>query len=207
MIYIRKKNEPSWLAAQRAQYRTLSQMRQDTPNAARNHALWSELRQILTEEQHGLCGYCCRKITQDKAHIEHMKCQEFHPQDSLSYENLIASCDTKTTCGRYKGNNDTPTVRPTDTDCESQFSYNLYTGEIIGHTPKAEAAIDVLNLNQYSLREARYAAFRTALCYSQELVDMYLAEWPSFMNILKYARSGAGKNWEQFRLKRTRRNA
>lgn len=59
-----------------------------------NYEGMDELRLALVTEQLGLCCYCMGRIRDDpaKMKIEHWHCQSRHPDEQLSYRNLLGAC-------------------------------------------------------------------------------------------------------------------
>lgn len=52
------------------------------------------LRRRLLEDQGYICCYCGREIFDDEhTKIEHVKCQKYHTDLELVFENMLASCD------------------------------------------------------------------------------------------------------------------
>lgn len=119
-------------------------------------ALRIQLRKHLVEHQKWICCYCCGAITLDNAHNEHIQAQDFHPNATMEYNNLLASCTNSKHCGMKKDNADDLAnfVSPLQSDCESHF-YFLPDGRIGGTSDAGEATIQCLNLNDYSIVEAR----------------------------------------------------
>ena len=153
--------------------------------------LKQSLRKHLIETQIGLCGYCCRVITMDNSHNEHIKPQDGYAQLSMDYENLIASCNHGNTCGKAKKNKyDKRFVSPIDDDCEEHFKF-ANDGSIIGITENGRITIDLLNLNSYVLKCFRRAVLRS--CYpwdnKTELEQYYhspLDKPPAGLDIIEY---------------------
>ena len=153
------------------------------------------VRASLSEEQHGLCCYCCNKL-QDSFHIEHFKPQEFYPQLSLDYGNMHASCtsvkpDNKH-CGAKKGNHDPcgkerSILSPLNPECSDFFEYDLF-GYILpmDDNKLADDTISVLGLNAPALRADR-----------RGIIEAYLGapdyDWkgsgnslPAFYNVIEF---------------------
>ncbi len=70
------------------------------------------LREQLVSEQHGLCCYCCGRISPDneRMNIEHWRARSSYPEAQLTYRNLLASCKGNpgqpkkfTHCDHHKG--------------------------------------------------------------------------------------------------------
>ena len=122
MIHIQKGKTPDFLAAYVEKNPTATY---DTESFKPYYQTW---RDILVKEQKGLCAYCCSKITVDTCHNEHIEPR--HRKDgtyskrSLDHNNIVASCNTLTTCGRKKENDydEQSLVSPLQDNCESVYS-------------------------------------------------------------------------------------
>ncbi|MFP4146335.1 MAG: retron system putative HNH endonuclease [Halorhodospira sp.] len=127
-----------------------------------------ELHQALLQEQGYTCCYCGRAISAEGSHIEHFRPRSGecgYPHLSLSYRNLLASCQRNEgqgvplVCGRAKGGwfDEGSHVDPQDPDCEQRFSYGSQ-GPIRpaadGDAP-ASTMIEKLKLNADILVETR----------------------------------------------------
>lgn len=199
MIHIEKGEGNAWLDSAERKYKDYFTMKQDEKNKEINNNGWRELREQLVDEQNELCGYCCGNITENDSHIEHLKCKDMHKDLSLKYYNLIASCNEDTTCGMAKKNDDSDIVFPTDDDCEQQFEYNYFDGRIIGVTDKAARTIEILNLNSYSLKEARRAILKQACCYPSDCVkSVFVENTYEFCDIVRYAWRQNFSRWDEF---------
>ena len=154
MKYIEKGEEPE----------ALVQYNNKHPQGSYDDAGFKEhvpqLRHDLVEEQHDMCAYCCRKISDDKSHIEHIEPR--HMKDgsisarSLDYTNMVASCNNGKTCGRAKGNSydSQKFISPLDRECESRIRYNLFTGRV-QETDDNRYTVNLLNLNYQGLIDFR----------------------------------------------------
>lgn len=143
-----------------------------------------QLNIALYERQNGLCAYC--EITLENrgeqnigSHVEHILPKETHPQLTFDYNNLILSCfatggeikadeqdPAPVSCGHatLKRTNDFNAslfIKPTDSDCERYFSFEL-DGSVTAHPElnsseidKAEHTWRVLNLNCLRLKRLR----------------------------------------------------
>ena len=199
MIHIEKSVGTVWLDSAEQKHKDYFTMKQDEKNKEINNNGWRELRKHLVDEQAKLCGYCCAEITVDKSHIEHLKCKDIHKDLSLDYHNLIASCNTDSTCGNAKKNDDSDIVFPTDDDCEQQFEFNYFDGRIIGLTDKAERTIKILNLNSYGLKEARKAILKQACYYPSDGVkSLFVENAYNFCDIVRYAWRQNSIKWNDF---------
>ena len=137
-----------------------------------------ELKENLSHIQNGLCVYCeIRLDTEIGSHLEHIDSKTANPPLTFEYTNIIASCLKDGTirdntdlnpvsCGHYflkKNNlyNKHFFIKPTELNCESFFSYNLF-GEIEPaqglsefDKQRAEHTIETLNLNALRLTRQR----------------------------------------------------
>lgn len=187
MIYIKKIAGTEWLNSAERKYKDYFTMKRDEKNKEVNNNGWRELRKHLVDEQAKLCGYCCARITENNSHIEHLKCKDIYNNISLNYFNLIASCNTEITCGHAKKNDDSDIVLPTNVDCEKQFEFSYLDGRIVGLTTKAKKTIEILNLNSYSLKEARLAILKQACCYPDDAVkSLFVDNAYEFCDIVRY---------------------
>lgn len=124
-----------------------------------------EVRQILhsslIEEQSGLCCYCSRVIDDGSSHNEHLKSRTDYPKESMRYQNIVASCNSLTTCGKYKDKKSITVnyVSPLEEDCESNFSWDS-SGNIFGENERAQKTIELLNLNESNLKSSRFAVIK-----------------------------------------------
>jgi uncharacterized protein (TIGR02646 family) len=143
-----------------------------------------QLKDALHVRQNGLCVYC--EITLESAdnqntgsHVDHILPKQKHPALTFDYANLVLSCFS--TGGEIKADNRDPApvscghaqlkrtndfdeslfIKPTDSDCERYFSFEL-DGEAIAHPnldsldiDKAEHTLAVLNLNCLRLKRLR----------------------------------------------------
>ena len=60
------------------------------------------LREHLHTEQHGLCCYCCKKISTKSASVEHLQDKHQHRKLQFSYDNLLLSCVSNKHCNIAK---------------------------------------------------------------------------------------------------------
>lgn len=118
------------------------------------------LRHELYEEQNHMCAYCCRKIIDDNSScsVEHIEPRhgKIESRRSLDYDNLVATCNEKSTCGTHKRNeyDKEKFISPLDRDCEKKLRYNIYSGDI-KNTDENEYTLRLLNLNEYRLIQIR----------------------------------------------------
>lgn len=184
MIYIEKNEEPAWLAEYKRHNPTATF---DSESFAGHR---EQLRDELVLEQRSLCAYCCSRISNAKAHNEHIEPR--HPKigvslRSLDYFNIVASCNNKNTCGSKKGNEyDAESfVSPLNPVCEDVFTY-YPDGVVEGN----QYTIDLLNLNAYELKEARKAVYRTIKDFDKETIELiYCKEegtLPAYYNVISW---------------------
>jgi len=126
-----------------------------------------DLLNALVEDQGYICCYCGMEISDETSHVEHLTTQSSHPDLSLEYTNLLASCGIsekyrpkynsvlhcKEHCGQKRKDSNL-SIKPTDPDCETKFRYTG-EGEIL---PKDDLSVKKLNLNYTELRKLRKAA-------------------------------------------------
>jgi uncharacterized protein (TIGR02646 family) len=162
MKYIVKAIEPESLSEWKL-------LQQQTPNynyANLQNPQKRELHQSLLNEQGKICCYCQRQIALNSSHIEHLKPQSLYPEESLTYENLLASCQGEDDpsrkpvhCG-HKRQNEPLLITPLDVDCEQLFVYTD-DGQILANPnsmkPIAEM-IELLGLNIPKLQRMRKGA-------------------------------------------------
>lgn len=137
---------------------------------------WKDLQVQMCQDQGGVCCYCGLKLQfPDTQHysVEHVKPRSKFPELVGEYKNLLLSChsseleraqlkktihskkERKETlhCDEFKDNKELH-YNPLQADCALHFLYKL-NGEVKGSDKEAEADIETLNLNCYSLKERR----------------------------------------------------
>jgi len=102
------------------------------------------IRTSCISEQHGLCAYCCQRITVESAHNEHLEAQDRAPSRTLDFSNIVASCQNPNQCGHGRGTQALP-LTPLMDECETELKFYL-TGRVTGQTERARLAIEALNL-------------------------------------------------------------
>lgn len=151
------------------------------------------LREILVKEQKYICAYCCARIDEDKSkshneHIEPRNPGKYQSKKSLDYYNIVASCNNKNTCGKAKGSKYEADkfVSPLLSDCEDKFDYCL-DGLIEGDKYTID---EVLNLNEYELRNARRNVLRYLQSMDKETIkEVFMnnqEEYPPYYNVIKW---------------------
>lgn len=172
---------------------------EDLNQLVEGKTLRGKIRSQLVQEQQYLCAYCCKSIDESNAHNEHIRPQSQFPQASMEYGNLIASCMTSgstLTCGMRKGDqyDNEMFVSPLQHDCASHFEF-AQDGRILGVTEQGQYTVDLLNLNAYSLKEARRALFceelKSAIVCGKDYVYEYYIQpqngrLPRFVDMTAY---------------------
>ncbi len=112
---------------------------------------------IMTENH---CSYCDEHFWETKKlEVEHFKPKAKFPELEKKYSNLYLSCNS---CNKHKKQiyPKIEPIRPDDRNYEfSKFFYfEPDTGNIkvLGNNEKAEQALNYLNLNRSSLKQARF---------------------------------------------------
>ena len=116
---------------------------------------------ILLEEQNSLCAYCEREIDDDRlnSNIDHFKTRNLFPEETLNYNNLLVSCNSRGKCCSSSKDSQKSIlkvredykniVNPCIDNPEDYFDY-LLTGEIVSKTDcvKSNFTIDVFKLGK-----------------------------------------------------------
>jgi uncharacterized protein (TIGR02646 family) len=129
-----------------------------------------QLKEVLYDEQYGLCCYCCKLLQYPYPYDENIHIEHFRPQDSykdldLDYGNLHISCsgykNMGENCGHKKDNwfDEKLTVSPLENDVESLFTYTV-DGHIRAAKGniRAKTTICKLGLDSYALQRMRKTA-------------------------------------------------
>lgn len=161
-----------------------------------------KLREVLFEEQYGLCCYCCKDISfpytnSIDCHIEHFRPQGLKAYKvlSLEYSNLHLSCsgtkNSRENCGHKKDNwfDESLTVSPLEKDVEELFAYTI-DGHIYAKkgNVRADATIKQFNLDSFALQRLR----KTAIYISGLFEDDFDEELRSQI-IFEYSKPVEGK--------------
>jgi uncharacterized protein (TIGR02646 family) len=187
MMRISKREEPEW-------YKEL--LKKDS--SIRKYAdLSADDKQRLSlsflDEQFYICGYCCGNVGIGNAHNEHIVPQSrCKGQESLDYDNMIASCNAKETCGHGKNReyDEKEFISPLERDCERHYKYTI-DGAIVGIDEKAKYTIELLNLNSGPLKNARRNILKQSFnCKNDLASEIYLkpheGKLQPFCNIVKF---------------------
>lgn len=99
MLYIKKTNPPAEFIRKVSEIKSTPEWK----NAKKTGDIRSmfdqlpkaSLRESLLKEQHYLCAYCMRRISNDEKRttIEHWKSLSEHKEQALDYQNMLAVCD------------------------------------------------------------------------------------------------------------------
>ncbi|WP_055446249.1 hypothetical protein [Lacinutrix mariniflava] len=162
MKAINKGNEPISLTEHRVkQYASYENL----PNA--------DTRESLLVEQGNICCYCMRRIPESEktpgSKIEHFLCQDNHPDEELSYGNMLLAClgyegssKRLQTCDSKKGNLSL-TYSPSNLarNIEDLVKYKP-NGEIYSSDETLNTELEtVLNLNVKQLKENRRVVYES----------------------------------------------
>ena len=134
-----------------------------------------QLRSHLIQEQEDYCPYCERHICANTSHIEHIypRNPKFPlkriAEKEYDYQNIIACCKYPKTCGNAKKNEFHDLfINPVTEEPRDFLTHDSDEGELQplknnqdGHNyKKAEKTIEILNLNEKKLKQARRAWHR-----------------------------------------------
>ena len=138
-----------------------------------NYATMDELRHALVTEQRGLCCYCMGRVHDGPTtmKIEHWRSQSRHPNEQLSYRNLLGAClggNGQPThlqhCDTRKGDSDLQ-WNPADAahHIETRVRYDL-DGAIRSDDAVFDGQLNyVLNLNLPRLKNNRKGVYDAVL--------------------------------------------
>lgn len=146
MRKIDKTNEP----------KSLTDYKKKTPNGSYdnlNSQIRQDIRQSCLIEQYYLCTYCCKEITSENSMNEHIQPRHHFPNLSLDFNNIVASCTTKGQCDNAKEAKEI-LLTPLMEECETELAFR-YNGRVDGTTKRAKKTIEILNLNNHKLCNAR----------------------------------------------------
>ena len=120
-----------------------------------------QIRALLVENQHYQCAYCERPIEDEPGsfHLDHVKSQHEAPARRFDITNLVASCETATTCGHNHGSNSVPDELHPYLVADLHLAFKCSSlGELTSTTLSANAhhfAFNDLNLNAPGLKTQR----------------------------------------------------
>ncbi|MEQ8156171.1 MAG: retron system putative HNH endonuclease [Clostridiaceae bacterium] len=197
MLKVNKEQEPEFLL----QFKRINSPRTwDDYNCG---TIKRQLKEYIVKmEQNNYCPYCETAIYEsDDCHIEHIKPRDYFPQLFEDYNNLIASCNGKNTCGNSKENGYGDNfINPVIENPKDYFTFNIFTGEIIPSCKsqedirykKAEFTIKLLNLNCTILVEARKNLITILEVYKEnyddysQYLEYFLRDGHSFPSLINY---------------------
>lgn len=153
------------------------------------------LRKYMLEEQKGICCYCCASLEYENAHNEHIRPRDSYPDLSMDYNNMLASCRNRNTCGMKKGSQfeEKKFVSPLEHGCEDEFIFEP-DGTIVGKTIRGIYTVNLLNLNTYALKAARQALYKQCCdmaqngkeCVKEYYIDARDGKLPRFVDMVEY---------------------
>ena len=94
MIHIEKGVEPEFWKGFRKKHPKIHYAQLEDTEEGKE--IRQKLRKHLIAEQYSVCCYCCREIDSDNSLNEHIKPQSVFSEQTMDYENIIASCRGKT---------------------------------------------------------------------------------------------------------------
>jgi uncharacterized protein (TIGR02646 family) len=162
MRQIRKSAEPTSLTAHRLQ-------------AHANYDNYPDkdgLRKSLAKEQCSLCCYCAGRIVAEpnKMKIEHFSCQHAHPNQQLTYANLLGAClggqgraEDEQHCDTRKGSKTLSKSPASATNIEDFVAYSGDGAIYSDDEPFNKELNEVLNLNSPILKQNRKSTLSAIL--------------------------------------------
>ncbi|MDA3887106.1 MAG: hypothetical protein PF638_16085 [Candidatus Delongbacteria bacterium] len=132
----------------------------------------NKLRLLLAEEQGYICCYCMKRIKSVdsriiNSRIEHYKCRDLYPLNSIDYDNLLLACDgneklsKKYYCCDKKKENKILSFNPQSKNDIDTIKY-LKNGYIKSTNITFDNELnEILNLNLQNLVEERTSIIRT----------------------------------------------
>ena len=121
------------------------------------------LRNMLANEQQGLCCYCMGRIRSDSTKVEHWKCQSRFPSEQLDYRNLLGACQggegkprSRQHCDTRKGDSDLRWNPANQSHAIEARIYYESDGGVRSNDAGFDAQLEeVLNLNLPVLKTSR----------------------------------------------------
>lgn len=116
-----------------------------------------EMRDGLVRDQGAVCAYCQRRVRPSE---QAMRIDHWHPREAgggvFQWSNLVGSCATRGTCddAKHETRLFLHPVRGQGPDPRVFLRY-LGSGDVIADEPRAQADLEVLNLNERALRRGR----------------------------------------------------
>lgn len=183
MLKVNKEHEPKFLLEYKKKYSPKSWSDYNRDDIKTNIK-----ENILVREQGEYCPYCEKRIyTNDDGHIEHIKPRDIYPKEFQNYDNLLVSCNEKSSCGMYKKNKyDNKFINPVIDNPGNYFNYNIANGDILPKSNdensseyiRATYTISILNLNCYELKEARKSLI--------DILEVYRENYEEYNEYLQF---------------------
>ncbi len=126
---------------------------EDLDRTEKGRSTRQAIRRAAIKEQFGLCGYCCIRIDENTSSNEHVISQQSHKNQTLNFDNIIASCNKKDRCNQQRGSRNLQ-LTPLMPECETELKFYL-SGKVKGETTRAKKVIEVLALDNKAIREER----------------------------------------------------
>lgn len=139
------------------------------------------LRTQLSQEQNGLCCYCCQRLKPNAVTIEHLIPRDKDRSLQFDYSNLLLSCTEKNQCDKAKENR-LIAMHPLHPDCDKSIKMTM-NGQLLAqkHNDITGQAIKTLNLNNKDLIRHRDEMVRT--------IEQYLSIFKITNNIYELAKN------------------
>jgi len=152
MRKISKSEEPLELAQWKRKNPKLHRY-DDLDNSDDGKTARQKINERNIEDQLGLCAYCCKRIDVNNSMNEHLIPRDKDHTKELDFSNILASCTTKKQCDNAHKSQDLP-LTPLMPECETELQFFL-SGDVKGKTARATTTIEVLRLDNRSLKETR----------------------------------------------------
>ncbi len=148
--------------------------------------LRNKIRDDLLFKQRNQCAYCERKIDNINSHIEHIEPRDKNHKLECEYSNLVLSCNTCDSCGKYKGSKvwKNSFIHPVLNNPEEFFRFSS-NGEILSvdRSQNTQDTIDFLNLNSRKLVSVRKNIV-LKLSYMSDIENIF-EQFNEFENLIK----------------------
>jgi len=147
------------------------------------------------EEQNLLCAYCEKEIEDNpkNSNIDHFRTRNLFPKQTLEYNNLLVSCNSKGRCSEYKDTHVKSQeeyeniINPVQENPDEYFDY-LTTGEIVAKNNKAQYTIDIFKLNHKTLNEQRLQVAKALKQFANlsldEVLNIFGYEFQSYISMI-----------------------
>lgn len=176
MVFIDKTNIPAVFTETKRRCPTYDMLHEEDKNP---------LKEVLINEQGGVCAYCMSRIKMSNSTIEHFIPQHGPNGDislSMDYRNMFAVC-TQTRCQKEqnktcddKKEDSLITINPSHRSDIDQIKYSS-SGKIYSERKDFDSDLNnTLNLNQATLINNRKAAIEKVIC---EISSKKNGKWTS----------------------------